>query len=802
MFDRFKELTSRFRFSLDVTEECLGQKVPKINISLSSLLLIIAIFLYTVVFSYFTILRNYCFQSSAWDLGIYMQSLYTTSFRGGMLGYTLEKFAENPSGTFFGVHFSPFLFLLVPLYRLAPFAETLLILQSFVIAMGAFVLYLLSYFVHENRFTSLSLAIAYLLYTPLQTLNWFDFHLQAFVPVFFFTMFYFYVKKDYVKSFVFFVLVLSTIEMMPVLVFPFGLYCMLSNHKDRKALVYAIAIMCVCIVWFLLASFVKASLNPMYSTTFGAWRMWGTDYQQILMSIITKPIDVLIYFFTVFPLEKALYFLWFMAPLFFLPILARKEFILLVMPWITLAFLSSYLGYYTNQYAAFVVPQVFIATIYGLKQVSKSAGGDVFKKSLIMRYAKWVLYGTIIAFLLVGPFGIVPQAKDVYIHGLPKDSLHKEALRKALQLIPDNASVYTSFHIAPHLANRLELYAHAVPDKPTDYIVIDLKSPDSSMSLGTFGGAPIVGMDQLLKKYNYSLIMSYDGILIYKIGASITAISEPIIMSFDYEDLIMDSGNIIVDSSSQSSLVLTHRPSELSSGFWHGPYVALPQGKYEVIYRLRSDQVFDTHLLTLDVTCDAGQTLLARKYVYGHDLTPNTWNDVKLQFSIEQPKITVELRGTYASNVTTQYLDFIKLKQCSSVANVTFGSLSYNYKDMTFVRGNLTPTDLVVHERNATEAFSFGLCTRVPPGTYAARFWLKIDASSQGRVFSMSVDDFNKTNLAQMEVFAENFSRKESWQCFSLNFMISNSTSTAEIRGIGDKDALTLFSYLELENHV
>ena len=100
-----------------------------------------------------------------------------------------------------------------------------------------------------------------------------------------------------------------------------------------------------------------------------------------------------------------------------------------------------------------------------------------------------------------------------------------------------------------------------------------------------------------------------------------------------------------------------------------------------------------------------------------------------------------------------------------------------------------------------SEAFSIGLSAKMPPGTYNVKFWLKIDALSQGHVFSISIDDFNKTNLAQMVISAENFNQRESWQHFSLNFIIGNSTSIAEIRGMGDRDAATSFSYLELESY-
>jgi hypothetical protein len=150
--------------------------------------------------------------------------------------------------------------------------------------------------------------------------------------------------------------------------------------------------------------------------------------------------------------------------------------------------------------------------------------------------------------------------------------------------------------------------------------------------------------------------------------------------------------------------------------------------------------------------------------------------------------------------MTTQYLDFIELKQSSPVANITFGALSFNYKDLPVVHGKLMPGDLTIHERNDSEPFSLGLYAKAPPGKYTARFWLKIDALSQGRVFSISIDDFNKTNLAQKEIFAEDFDQRESWQCFSLDFVMGNFTSIVEIRGIGSRDSLTSFSYVDLEN--
>jgi uncharacterized membrane protein len=641
--------------------------------------------------------------------------------------------------------------------------------------------------------------MAYLLCTPLQAVNWFDFHIQAFIPIFFLMMFYFYVRKEFKASFAFFLLTLSTIEIMPVLLFPFGVYCLINNRNERKALMFGGSIMCVSILWFSLGTFVKASLNPMYESTFGAWSIWGSSYTQMLTSVATRPIDMLVYFFTAFALEKGLYFIWLMAPVLFLPLFARKEFVLLVMPWITMVFLSTYAGYFTNQYAAFVVPQLFVAVIFGLKVLSKSVEHISFRKSLIMRYSKWLLWASIASFILIGPFGIVSQTRSVYIHGLPQDTLNKQALRDALQIIPDNATVYTSFQIEPHLANRLAVYANSVPETPPDYIVIDIRLPDSSTSLDGFGGSAIVGADQLLRRYNYALILSNDGILIYKISTNSSSSSEPITLFFNFRDLTLDAGVFIEDSSSRSSSVLMHRPEDAINEFWHGPYVALPRGVYEVTYCLKSGQTTDGHLCTLDVASELGETLLARKYLYGHDLEPNAWKNITLQFCIEQPKTFVEFRGTFASNSTTHSLDFIGLERLSPEANNTFGSISYNHKDMSVIAGNSTQRDVVFQRKGSLVPFSFGIYDRMPPGTYTIGFWLRLDDLAQGKVFSITANGFDNANLAQMEIAATDFGGKEQWKYFSHTFVATNTTSSVEIKGIGDSGASFSFSYLEIE---
>jgi len=73
------------------------------------ILFLIAV-IYIVIVSTLAISRHYAFGTNTWDLGIYSQSLYSTLNHGKILYYTAEL-TGNPSGSLFGIHFSPFLFL-------------------------------------------------------------------------------------------------------------------------------------------------------------------------------------------------------------------------------------------------------------------------------------------------------------------------------------------------------------------------------------------------------------------------------------------------------------------------------------------------------------------------------------------------------------------------------------------------------------------------------------------------------------------------------------------------------------------
>src|SRR3989344_6232638 len=135
------------------------------------------ILFYIVVFGVVTSLRHYNFQTQTWDLAAFVQSIWSAAHGRGLVN-TLEQVPNH-----LGLHFSPFLFLLAPFYRIFESPYLLLVIQTIGLALGALPLYFLAKR-HLPSFWPLFISGAYLLYSPLHWANMYDFHeITFFIPL-------------------------------------------------------------------------------------------------------------------------------------------------------------------------------------------------------------------------------------------------------------------------------------------------------------------------------------------------------------------------------------------------------------------------------------------------------------------------------------------------------------------------------------------------------------------------------------------------------------------------------------------
>ena len=196
------------------------------------ILLWVFIIAYSVYFSWFSVLRYKTLYASYYDLGIMHQTVFNTyqSLKTGDWSKFLEL--TNPTGAEqikrMAIHNDPLLALLAPLYFIYPGLDTLLVVQSIVLALGALAIFKIANFIFQKnryaQFLSLIFALSYLLYPPLQLANIFEFHAVTLATTLLLFMFYFWLVKKYWFSFIFFGLSLLAKEQVVLTTMMFGLY--------------------------------------------------------------------------------------------------------------------------------------------------------------------------------------------------------------------------------------------------------------------------------------------------------------------------------------------------------------------------------------------------------------------------------------------------------------------------------------------------------------------------------------------------------------------------------------------------
>lgn len=472
MFHRFRGVTA------DTIEKFFGRKV--LGRDLSEFAVLLFIIVYGSVFSYFTILKYEAFTAYAWDLGIFDQALWTTIHDGKLFYFTVELFI-NPSGSFFGSHFSPILFLVLPFYALHPGPQTLLVFQSFILALGAIPLYFYTKDTIGHKTAAVGFSLAYLAYTPLQGVNWFDFHVQSFLPLFLFSAMYFLKKEKWLPYFAFIFLALSVEEHVPLVVAFIGIYCFWFYRKgiiqavkskrlsDKRVLVPFVTVI-VAGLWLFLALWIQNTyfpIDPDYSRVFRGFDNFSVlGIQDNPMSLPfyillhpLKVLDALIYDVYM----KLLYIIFIFGPLYFLSFKSTKTIIVLV--WLVPAFLSNYSPYYSigTQYPAYIIAFIFLAAVdvIGVRTIKYSNGkSSPHIKNIVILGLLFLIFTSPLTPLLTAARTYPTPFFSAYRP--PSITYHEVMLQRVADVIPANASVLTQNNLFPHFSSRINAYVYPV----------------------------------------------------------------------------------------------------------------------------------------------------------------------------------------------------------------------------------------------------------------------------------------------------------------------------------------------------
>ena len=414
-------------------------------------ILIAAIALYLALIGGLAAMRHHTFQTQAFDLGVFSQAFWNT-LHGRPFVNSLE------GGSHFATHFTPFLFLLVPFYAVAPSPYTLLWLQTLALALGAVPLYAMARTFLAKRLAA-AIALAYLLYPWLHSVNLFDFHEESFAIPLILTAFYYLSRDRLWPAAACLALAALTKENSALAVAGVGLFLLFASpHKKFGA-----GVTLAAASYFAAVSqvFLAGRGGDLFRARYGAL---GSTPADALKTLLTRPALIADTFLAK---AKAGYLLRTFAPVAFLPLFA-PAIVILLLPGLLQNLLSQSPNQISNlyQYDALVIPFLFIGLVYASRKIiERNWAIGRFLPLMIMILA-------ISSFALLSLAGPARFSSERYAK-----SERVRVFREFVGRVPPRASVAADTNLVPHLAARQQLYLIGSEPEPADIVIFDRGEP-------------------------------------------------------------------------------------------------------------------------------------------------------------------------------------------------------------------------------------------------------------------------------------------------------------------------------------
>ena len=612
---------------------------------------------YIIIFCIVTLIKHYAFQSSAWDLGIFNQACYST-LHGKLFYYTAELYA-NPNGSIFGVHFSPVLFLVLPFYAIFRGPETLLVVQTVVLAIGAYPVFFIAQHLLKSKRIAWFFSLLYLLYPHVHGVNIFDFHPDCFFILFTLLSLHFFLKGKWKEYFVFMFLAFSVKEFSPLMFLVFGLIDIwlmrdrfLECLKKRELTLRVVApllTVIAAVIWYIIAVMLIHFFNPSPPKGFvqgSPWVHLGGNPLNPLTWIDLPHLDFLMAVGFDFQ-PKIFYLITILTPLAFLPAFRLRIFSPVLL-WLFLAFLSNYPPYYHLgwHYSALVVPFAIVSAIEGFYQFGLRFNLD--EKSMYRIAKKLTIVGGLSALALT--YATFPLTNVQFILISKHDEKVQETLQWILNSFP-NATILTQHDIFPHVSSSL--YSYVIPppfsafrrfyyfdyvdslfDKGFDFIIIDI-DPDVKSDHLRF--VHHVTLTRIKEGGEYGLYASVDGVLVYKRGYK--------------GDLVRFEPFTI------TNLYRMKTPMIRDTTFYE---YSLPPGVYNVTFRVKIDPKIEGRAFTIEIRQE-NVTLVSKK-VYGTEFAEaGVYQGITAFLNVYDPSKEIKFLIVDSSPSTEVYVDSMEI---------------------------------------------------------------------------------------------------------------------------------------------
>jgi uncharacterized membrane protein len=324
------------------------------------ILTLLACLCFGILYTYFALLDHWNGNSGVYDLGLFEQVLYR---KNAGLDWTSTVLGKS----IFADHFSLVFFPIYWIYKIFPFTETLLILQSLVLALSG----LLVYFLARNKTCgpreSFGWSLLFLIYPSILYINLWDFHPMVFVLPLLLLALIFEARQDWAKAAFFYASTFLIREEFGLVVAGVGLMWIVFKRNQRIGL----GMMIGGFLFFTAATNTMKMLSGTEEALshLERYSYLGQSPAQIFENIAKNPLAVLEASFT---WRKVLTLVVLFLPLMGLTLLSGSSLICLVIP-----LGIHYLSLVANQfdfrahYMSSSIPFIFAGALEGKLRAQK-----------------------------------------------------------------------------------------------------------------------------------------------------------------------------------------------------------------------------------------------------------------------------------------------------------------------------------------------------------------------------------------------------------------------------------------------
>ncbi|MFQ9515740.1 MAG: DUF2079 domain-containing protein [Eubacterium sp.] len=409
-----------------------------------------------------TVLRYVTYSNSTFDFGIFAQ-MYEYMKQKGTVDTTVER---NYLLSHFGVHFSPIFYVGLPIYFIFSSPVTVQLIQALMIALPVIPITLLCRKYRLSNWMTVALSLLYVLYPATAGGSFYDIHENCFLTFLILMTAWTIERKKNILLIIFTILTFMVKEDAPIYIMVLGSYFLFSRRDKKRGII----LMAASAVWFIIAvsivnSFGLGVLDNRFSNLY--FNPEG-GMGQIIQTILTNPAYVISQIVGnggTDSMDKIGYIIVMVIPVAAALFTTGKKYsrYILILPFVVINLMTTYIYIHdiTFQYNFGVIALFMYLIILNISDIKPKRARAIVGTS--------VLCAGIMFTAMIFP------KLTYYIDKYNENKSTFEQLNKAIDTIPENASVCASGYLVPHLSKNLELYDqnHLEEDIDTEYLVVD-----------------------------------------------------------------------------------------------------------------------------------------------------------------------------------------------------------------------------------------------------------------------------------------------------------------------------------------